>query len=281
MRKGIYFHSKEIAGSIKESKLIIVKVGTNSISNEDGGTSLTRIKSLVRQIIELKNSGHQIVIVTSGAIGAGMSQLKMQEKPSDLVLKQACAAIGQSSIISYYERYFKEYGKLVAQVLLTQDDLLDKTKRTNIINTLSLLLKMDVIPIINENDVVSTNEIAPVEKSNEWLNFGDNDALSAAIACGIKANLLILLTDVDGLYDSYPINIQSKIIQKVDHIDRDLEKIASGKGKLGRGGMLSKITAAKNAMRHGIPTIIANGQKANILEKLSNGEAIGTLFRGK
>lgn len=221
------------------------------------------------------------MIVTSGAIGAGMSQLKMQEKPSDLVLKQACAAIGQSSIISYYERYFKEYGKLVAQVLLTQDDLLDKTKRTNIINTLSLLLKMDVIPIINENDVVSTNEIAPVEKSNEWLNFGDNDALSAAIACGIKANLLILLTDVDGLYDSYPINIQSKIIQKVDHIDRDLEKIASGKGKLGRGGMLSKITAAKNAMRHGIPTIIANGQKANILEKLSNGEAIGTLFRGK
>ena len=272
------------AETFKKAKRIVVKIGTNVITKDDGYLHLSRLKSLVSQIIYLKNKGYEILIVTSGAIGAGIAKLGFKEKPTDLVLKQASAAVGQSALMHYYEKYFKKYNQHVAQVLLTQDELLDDTKRTNLYNTLAALLKLNVVPIINENDVVSTYEILPAEdkenNENEWLNFSDNDTLSAAIAGQLGADLLILLSDVDGLYDRYPIDAHSKLIEYVDNKQNstDLEILANGKNKDGRGGMKLKIKAAKTAAEKGIATIIANGRKKDVLIFLINGKQKCTFF---
>lgn len=270
------------AETFKKAKRIVVKIGTNVITKDDGYLNLSRLKSLVSQIIYLKNKGHEVLIVTSGAIGAGIARLGIKEKPTDLVLKQASAAVGQSALMHYYEKYFKRYNQHVAQVLLTQEELLDETKRVNLYNTLAALLKLNVVPIINENDVVSTNEILPTEdKEEEWLNFSDNDTLSAAIACQLGADLLILLSDVDGVYDKYPMDAHSKLIEHVDYKKQnnaDLEMLANGNNKGGRGGMLLKIKAAKTAAEKGVATIIANGRKKDVLISLLNGKEKCTFF---
>ena len=283
-KEGGYFHAVEL----RKARRIVVKIGTNVITRNDGHLAVSKIKSLVAQTVYLKNAGSEkrdVLVVTSGAIGAGMAKLGLGEKPMDLVLKQASAAVGQSSLMHYYERYFQKYNQLVAQVLLTQDDWMEETKRLNLNNALSTLLKLDVIPIINENDVVATDEIASTsEDGEEWLNFSDNDTLSAAIACELGADLLILLSNVDGVFDSYPITKSSKLIEVISYKDQGVEKIAeltNGKSKYGRGGMLSKIKAAKTAAEKGVATIIANGCEKNILSKLLDGNGRCTFFEAK
>ena len=270
-----------IIEAINKSQRIVLKIGTNVITKEDGRLNLTRLSSLVTQIVELKKTGKDILVITSGAIGAGMAKLNLKEKPTDLVMKQVAAAVGQSSLMYHYEEYFKMQLQQVAQILLNQDDLLDETKKANLANTLSALLKLGVIPVINENDVTSTKEIAPTEESKEWLNFSDNDTLSAAIACELKADLMIILTDVDGIFDSYPPTKNSMLIEHVSYGDRNLEIMANGKSSKGRGGMLSKIKAAGNAAERGVETIIANGHKNDIVRDLLCGRAVCTFFNAR
>ncbi len=270
-----------MAEAIEKSRMIVLKIGTNVITKDDGHLNLSRLKSLVSQIVELRKTGREVLIVTSGAIGAGIAKLGLKEKPTDLVLKQVAAAVGQSALMHYYEKYFKKYNQHVAQVLLNQDDLLDEKKRATLSDTLSLLLKLGVIPVINENDVVSTQELVPVEEGEEWLNFSDNDTLSVAIACELGADLVILLTNVDGLFDSYPITKNSKLIRYVEYNEQNIEVLANGKSKFGRGGMLSKIKAARNAAERGVETIIANGHKNNIIHDLINGSVMCTFFSAK
>lgn len=271
-----------MTSQIKKYGRIIIKIGTNVITKEDGHLDIPRLQSLVSQIVSLKNAKRDVLVVTSGAIGAGMAKLGLKEKPIDMVLKQASAAVGQSSLMHYYEEFFSRYNQRTAQVLLTQDDLVDRTRRRNLLSILSALLGLDVIPVINENDVVSTQELAPTgEADEEWLNFSDNDMLSAAIACKLGVDLLIILTDVDGLFDRYPIDKRSKLIRHVRYIDRGVDALANGKSKKGRGGMLSKIRAARKAAENGVATVIANGCEDNILNSIIEGRGSYTFFSPK
>lgn len=225
---------------------------------------------MVRQLSDLHNKGYGIILVSSGAIGAGMGKLGLKEKPQSIPEKQAAAAVGQGILLHMYEKIFSEYGKTVGQILLTKEDMTDETRRDNAYNTFTSLLDKRVIPIINENDAVVVDEI----------KVGDNDTLSALVAKLVKADLLILMSDIDGLYDSDPRkNQNAKLISFVDEITEKIEACAGGVGSnLGTGGMATKINAAKIATSSKISMVIVNGDNAEVLRDILEGKEVGTWF---
>ncbi|MEW6661325.1 MAG: glutamate 5-kinase [Bacillota bacterium] len=249
---------------------LVVKVGTSSLTHGTGKLNLAQLERLVRELADLANQGRQVVLVTSGAIGAGMGRLGFNKKPKTIPEKQAAAAVGQGLLMHMYEKLFSEYGYAVGQVLLTREDMNNRRRFLNARNTLLTLLQYRVIPVVNENDTVAVEE----------MRVGDNDTLSALVAGLVDAELLVLLSDIDGLYNGDPRTDESaRIIPLVREINPEIEKLAGGAGStLGTGGMGTKIAAAKIAMNSGIPMVIANGKRAGVLAGLLAGEALGTLF---
>lgn len=258
---------------LKDSNRIIIKVGTSTLTHRTGMLNLRRMQSLVSVISDLKNSGKEIVLVSSGAIGIGAGCLSFNKKPSDMPTKQACAAIGQCELMYSYDKYFSDYNIHVAQVLLSRDVIEDHGRKQNVINTLNRLLEMSVIPIVNENDTVSTEEI----------EFGDNDTLSAIVSTIIGADLLVILSDIDGLYDKDPKSFKdARLIHTVNNITDNILESAKGKGtEFGTGGMITKLHAATICMDKNIPMIIMNGDNPKDLYRLYDGESIGTIFNSK
>lgn len=262
---------------IKNYKRIVVKVGTSTLTYDNGNINLTRIERLTRVLSDLMNSGKEIILVTSGAVGVGVNKLKLKEKPKTIKEKQAVAAVGQCELMHIYSKFFGEYSHIVGQVLLTRDVVEDDHVRQNVINTFETLLEKRIIPIVNENDTVAIDEIENI------VRFGDNDNLSAIVAKLVSADLLIILSDIDGFYDSDPRkNENSKLIRVVENITPELEDCAGGAGSsLGTGGMATKLTAAKTAINAGTSMILANGDDPSILLKIIDGQDIGTLFLKK
>lgn len=255
---------------LKDVNRIVVKVGTSTITHKNGLLNFDRIDKIIRQLSDLRNQGKEVVLVTSGAIGVGVGKLGLKVKPSTIPEKQAAAAIGQGILLHIYEKFFSEYGQIVAQILLTKDDITNKTRYTNAKNTFDELLRQGVIPIVNENDAIATHEI----------KFGDNDTLSALVANVISADLLIILSDIDGLYDADPQkNASAKLISHVSEVTKDIDALAGDTStKQGTGGMITKLRAAKIATSANIYMIIANGSKDNIIKKLLLHEDLGTFF---
>ena len=259
-----------------EAKRIIVKIGTSTLSG-DYGLAYALIKDIAMQISGLKREGKEFIIVTSGAIGAGCVELSLVQRPQpkDVISKQACAAIGQSKVMEAYHNAFAIHKEIVAQILLTYDDFSDRKKHLNFRNGIEKLLKLGAVPVINENDVIATDEISET--------FGDNDKLSAMVASGVEANLLIILSDVDGLYDKDPKrNKDANLIRTVTEITEDIERMASrNSSPLSIGGMATKIEAAKICMNAGCDVIIVNGNEGDVISKVVEGEELGTLFLGE
>lgn len=259
---------------ITECNRIVVKVGTSTLTYDNGNINLTRIEKLTRVLSDLMNSGKEVVLVTSGAVGVGVNKLKLKEKPTSIKEKQAVAAVGQCELMHIYSKFFGEYSHIVGQVLLTRDVVEDDHIRENVVNTFETLLENGIIPIVNENDTVAIDEIENI------VRFGDNDNLSAIVAQLVSADLLIILSDIDGFYDSDPRkNPNSKLIKTVEEITPKLEACAGGAGSsLGTGGMATKLTAAKRAINAGCNMILANGDNPSILLDITEGKEIGTLF---
>jgi len=256
--------------NIDDINRIVVKIGTSTLTYPGGKLNFHRIDQVARVLSDLNNQGRQIVFVTSAAIGVGIARLGKPELLASVPGKQAAASVGQAMLMKIYQRMFNDYNQIVSQVLLTKYVTDTERTRVNAQNTMNTLLEMNVIPIVNENDTIATEEIV----------FGDNDTLSATVAALIDADLLILLSDIDGLYTGNPkANPDAKLISRVDDITEDIENLASGKGStLGTGGMITKIKAASIAYEHGIDTIIANGDNPEILYDILEGKTVGTHF---
>lgn len=263
--------------NLKNAKRIIVKVGTSTLTYDNGNINLYRIEKLTRVISDIVNSGKEIVLVSSGAIGVGVNKLKLKEKPVTIREKQAVAAVGQCELMNIYSKFFSEYSHTVGQVLLTRDVIEDNHTRKNVINTFETLLEKKIIPIVNENDTVSIDEIENIVK------FGDNDNLSAIVSVLTNADLLIILSDIDGFYDSDPrSNENAKLLSQVENITPELEECAGGAGsKLGTGGMVTKLAAGKIAINAGVDMVLANGDEPDIIRYILEGKEIGTLFIGR
>ncbi|MGL4772381.1 MAG: glutamate 5-kinase [Clostridium sp.] len=259
---------------VKQAKRIVVKVGTSTLTYENGNINLTRIEKLTRVLSDLLNSGKEIVLVTSGAIGVGVSKLKLKEKPKSIREKQAVASVGQCELMHIYSKLFGEYSHVVGQVLLTRDVVEDNHIRENVCNTFETLLENRIIPIVNENDTVSIDEIENIVK------FGDNDNLSAIVAKLVNADLLVILSDIDGFYDCDPrTNSNCTMLKEVKEITKELEECCGGAGSnLGTGGMVTKLTAARTATEAGVNMILTNGKEPSILLDIIDGKEIGTLF---
>jgi len=253
---------------LKEVTRLVVKLGTGVLTDSRKQPDLVQMEQLVGQIAEQRQSGREVVLVSSGAVGAGMGVLGYEKRPGELAELQACAAVGQSRLMAIYEKLFGAHGLSVAQILLTHDDLQHHERHLNARNTLVTLLGHSVIPIINENDVVSFTE----------LKFGDNDSLSALVASLLPADLLLILTTVDGVLENFG-NANQRTIPVIEHVDQTLERIAGGTDSATAvGGMASKVQAAKIAMRSGIPLVIASGRKKRVMARVLAGEEEGTLF---
>lgn len=252
---------------------IAVKVGTSTLTYPTGNMNLRRIEKLCRVLSDLKNAGHEIILISSGAIGMGVGKLSLSGRPSDMPTKQAAAAVGQCELMYTYDREFSEYGHTVAQILLTGSDLRDKERSLNFRNTIDRLLEMGVLPVINENDTVSTEEIA----------VGDNDTLAAIVSVDAKADLLILLSDIDGLYTADPKKDKNAtVIKRVEKLTDEIMALGGGAGStLGTGGMHTKLNAAKICTENKIDMIIANGENPEALYSVIDGKEVGTLFCGK
>lgn len=251
----------------------VIKIGTSTLTHPGGNMNIRRVERLCKTISDLKNSGQEIVLVSSGAIAMGMGKLKFSERPTDIPTKQAAAAVGQCELMDNYERMFGQYNHTTAQLLITGADLSSKERLQNFHNTVFRLLELSVLPIINENDTVATEEIS----------VGDNDTLAAIVARSISADLLILLSDIDGLYTADPhINKDAKIIERVNEITPNMIECAGGSsGKLGTGGMATKLHAASIVTDAGIPMVIANGESPEILYDIFEGRSVGTYFVGR
>lgn len=249
---------------------IVVKVGTSTLTHQTGLLNLRRIELLVRVLSDIKNSGMDVILVTSGAIGVGMSKLGMTSRPDDLSHKQAAAAVGQCELMHIYDKFFLDYGQVVGQILITRDDIDQESRHEKIIDTFNALLEVGAIPVVNENDSVGVEEIL----------FGDNDSLSAEVAVVSNADLLVLLTDIDGLYDADPHkNPDAKIIPVVHKVTDELKECAGGAGSArGTGGMITKLQAAETALNANIPMVIANGADPEVLYRIVAGQSVGTLF---
>ena len=251
---------------------IVIKVGTSNLTHPNGRMHLGHMERLVRQLCDLASGGREVVLVTSGAIAAGMGRLGLAERPPGLADKQALAAIGQGWLMQTYEKLFAENGVTVAQVLLTREDLEDAERRSNASATMNLLMKWRVIPIVNENDTVA----------NEEIRVGDNDTLSARVATLVRADLLVILSDVNGLYPADPRkNPGLEPLEMVEALTEEVWRAAGGTGSQnGTGGMRTKLAAAEICLKHGIPMVIASGQRPGVLsEVVAGGRMPGTLFR--
>ena len=251
---------------------IVIKVGTSTLTHGTGKLNIRRVELLCKVMSDLKNAGHELVLVSSGAIAMGVGKMNMTRKPTDIPSKQALAAIGQCELMYIYDKLFSEYHHTVAQVLLTGSDVEDSQRHLNFQNTMFKLLEMGAFPIINENDTVATAEIA----------VGDNDTLGAIVATNIRADLLILMSDIEGLYTADPRqDPNAKLIPLVEEITLDILALAGGSGsELGTGGMVTKLRAAKMCMDAGCDMIIMNGERPNDLYRIVDGENIGTRFKG-
>src|SRR6266498_5442918 len=255
-------------GALKNASRIVVKLGTGVLTDGRKQLDFAQAEQLVAQIAAQRKAGKEIVLVTSGAVGAGMGALGYEKRPAELAQLQACAAVGQSRLMTTYEQLFSQFELHVAQVLLTHDDLQHHERHLNARNTLVTLLGRGVVPIVNENDAVSFTE----------LKFGDNDTLSALVACLLPADLLVVLTTVDGVIENFG-QANPRTILTIEQIDNRIEQLAGGTGSATAiGGMASKIQAAKMVARSGIPLVIASGTKKNVLPKILSGEEEGTLF---
>jgi glutamate 5-kinase len=263
--------------AVMSSKLIVVKVGTGSLTKSDGILDVKFMRRLVDQVAAVIKQGNKIVFVTSGAVAAGIAELGIPPKPNDIIFQQVSAATGQSILMSTYRELFKKYGLKVAQILLTTEDLSNRAAYLHICNVLELVLQLGIVPIINENDVTSTDELVPVTKGYE-VNFSDNDILSVLVANALEADLVIILSNVDGLYTMNPKKRGAKLIKTVEHITPVIRCEVDGKSRVGRGGMKTKLKAAEIATSSGVPLVIANSQKENVIMDIIDGKQIGTLF---
>ena len=252
---------------------IVVKVGSSTLTHAQGGLNLRRIDRLAMVLSDIKNSNHESILVSSGAVAAGAAKLALQKRPTLMKEKQAAASIGQCELMFLYDKMFSQYGQIVSQLLLTKTVLTNEALRENATNTLSTLLSYGVIPIVNENDSVAVDEIA----------YGDNDTLSAVTASIIHADLLILLSDIDGLFNDDPtLNPNAELIHEVNGIDESLKSLAKdSSGKVGTGGMITKLQAAEIALNNHMDMVIANGENPDILFDILNGSARCTKFIGK
>lgn len=256
--------------AIKNAKRIVVKVGTSSITYANGKRNFGQIDRIARDISNLQNMGKEMILVTSGAVAVGVDRLGLPSKPTSIPGKQACAAVGQGVLMHTYEQIFADYGQIVAQVLITKTESIDRNRYTNSRNTFMELLKQRVIPIVNENDVVALEE----------LKIGDNDNMSALVAGIVDADLVIILSDIDGLYTANPqTHPDAKLVPEVLEITPEIEASAGGVGSSrGTGGMYTKIQAAKAATSSGIDLIIASGTEKDVITRIASGENMGTLF---
>ncbi len=252
---------------------VVIKVGTSTLAHRTGHLNIRCVEALCKVLADLKNSGHEIILVSSGAIGMGVGKLNLLERPTDMPTKQAAAAVGQCELMYTYDKLFSEHNHTVAQILLTGEDLHDDNRHTHVKNTLSRLLELGVLPIVNENDTVSTDEIV----------IGDNDTLGAIVATTVQADLLILLTDIDALYSADPrTHADAQRIPVVEEITSEILELAGGKGSaLGTGGMITKLRAAEICMQNGCDTVIAHGAHPEILYDVLDGQSIGTRFVAK
>lgn len=252
---------------------IVVKVGTSTLAHKTGQLNIRHIEKLCKVLSDIKNAGDEVILVSSGAIGMGMGKLQLLERPKSLPEKQAAAAVGQCELMYAYDKLFSEYNHTVAQILLTGADVRDEHRCTNFINTTERLLHWNALPIINENDTVSTDEIV----------IGDNDTLAAIVATSLHAELLILLSDIDGLYTANPREDHTaKLIPEVRELTPEILASAGGSGSaIGTGGMQTKLTAAQMVMNNGCDMIIANGENPDILYDILEGKTVGTRFLGK
>lgn len=253
---------------------IVVKVGTSTLAHATGRLNIQRMERLCRVLSDLKNAGHEIILVSSGAIGMGVGKLNLPGRPADMPSKQAAAAVGQCELMYTYDKQFTEYSHTVAQLLLTGEDIKSKQRSRNVRNTLSRLLELGALPIINENDAVATDEIG-VENT-----IGENDSLSAIVAAAIGADLLVLLSDIDGLYDKDPRrHPDARLIPTVERVDDELFTLAEDSSTgLGTGGMITKLRAAAIATEAGCEMVIANGGKPEVLYDIAAGRPAGTRF---
>lgn len=264
--------NSSIRETLKDKKRIVIKIGSSSLTHpETGSLNLTKLEVLVREISDLRNMGKDVVMVSSGAIAVGRRAAGLGHRPSETKEKQACAAIGQARLMMIYQKLFSEYNQLAAQILMTKRTVMDNLSRFNALNTFQELLKLGAIPIVNENDTVSTYE----------MQFGDNDTLSAIVAALIDADLLLLLSDIDGLFTDDPnSNPDAKLIHVVEKLDDHLLEMgkSTSTSDVGTGGMVSKLTAAKLASAAGTDMVIANGEDFRNIHRVIEGQDCGTLF---
>ena len=272
-----------VKGTIRQrvaaAQRIVIKMGTNVIMRDDGAPAVELVYGIVESTVNVLRSGRQVLFVSSGAIGLGVKSLRLDKSPSELALKQACAAVGQSRLMAMYEDAFRYFSVTTAQVLLTEDDFLNPVRYSNLRATLDTLLRLGVVPIINENDTVSTLELdRPSNATGQHCVFGDNDKLSALVMTKIDADLLVLLSDVDGLYTSHPHDDGAEFVSEVAEITPELAAYARISKGRGRGGMSTKIEAARIVAESGKVTVIANGRIPGAIERVVAGESIGTVF---
>lgn len=261
---------------LKDKKRIVIKIGSSSLTHsETGRLNLRKLDVLARELSDLRNQGKDVILVSSGAVATGVAALGLEEKPTELKRKQACAAVGQARLMMIYQKLFSEYNQPSAQILMTKNTMVNNINRKNAQNTFNELLGLGVIPIVNENDSISTYELQNLEK------FGDNDTLSAVVAALVQADLLILLSDIDGLFTDDPnTNPDAKFIDVVESLDDELLDMGKGTSgsKVGTGGMATKLTAAQIASATGVDMVIANGSDFHVIHKITEGRNYGTLF---
>ena len=261
---------------LKDKKRIVIKIGSSSLTHsETGRLNLRKLEVLARELSDLRNQGKDVILVSSGAVATGVAALGLEEKPTELKRKQACAAVGQARLMMIYQKLFSEYNQPSAQILMTKNTMVNNINRKNAQNTFNELLGLGVIPIVNENDSISTYELQNLEK------FGDNDTLSAVVAALVQADLLILLSDIDGLFTDDPnTNPDAKFIDVVESLDDELLDMGKGTSgsKVGTGGMATKLTAAQIASATGVDMVIANGSDFHVNHKITEGRNYGTLF---
>ena len=264
---------ESIKGKIKDKKRIVIKVGTSTLTHHTGSLNLRIMDKLAMVLSDIKNNGTDVILVTSGSITAGVSKLGLKERPKTIMEKQAAASVGQCELMFVYDKLFSQYGQMVSQILLTRDITEDDLFRENIVNTFETLLSYGVIPIVNENDSVAVDEIV----------YGDNDTLSAVTAKLVNADMLIILSDIDGFYDGNPqLNENAKLIPVIENITDEIENAAGDSGSLvGTGGMTTKISAAKIAVNSGIDMVICNGKRPESIYDILDGKQVGTLFMRK
>ena len=250
---------------------IVIKIGTSTLTHSTGHLNIRRVEGLCKVISDIKNSGHEVILVSSGAIGMGVGKLGLRSRPTDIPTKQAAAAVGQCELMYTYDKLFGEYHHAVAQLLITGDDVENEKRHSNFSNTLNRLLELGALPILNENDTVSTDEIV----------IGDNDTLAAIVAQSVKADLLVLLSDIDGLYTADPhSDPTAKLIPQITAIDDQILALAGGSGtNLGTGGMVTKLQAAKICLSCGCSMVITNGNRPENLYDILDGKSIGTMFK--